>query len=178
MGNFLSLGSEDVEKTQIIFLKVLLLLQRMLVPHSLEMEGRGHGIAAGSAGGSFGLPTASQGCGRCHQAPSAAGLGVLTQGKNCTGSLGPTCATVFTSSLADGNRYQFRVCLCCQVSAQSSAPEPFCLNCDSDSEHWIKEFYSMQLLSQGKKRLCALGLSYKLSITISCSIESCFQTSL
>lgn len=139
---------------------------------------RGHGIAAGSAGGSFGLPTASQGCGRCHQTPPAAGLGVLTQGKNCTGSLGPTCAAVFTSSLADRNRYQLRVCLCCQVSAQSSAPEPFCLNCDSDSEHWIKEFYSMQLLSQGKKRLCALGLSYKLSITISRSIESCFQTSL
>lgn len=49
------------------------------------------------------------------------------------------------------------------------------LNCDSDSEHWIKEFYSMQLLSQGKKRLCALGLSYKLSITTSRSIESCCQ---
>lgn len=177
MGNFLSLGSEDVEKTQII--------------------SYGSSIVAMDAGSSqpgnggreawycsrfcwwpFGLPTASQGCGRCHQAPSAAGLGVPTQGKNCTGSLGPTCAAVFTSSLADGNRYQFRVCLCCQVSAQSSAPEPVCLNCDSDSEHWIKEFYSMQLQSQGKKRLCALGLSYKLSITISCSIESCFQTSL
>lgn len=44
--------------------------------------------------------------------------------------------------------------------------------------HWIKEFYSMQLLSQGKKRWCALGLCYKLSITISHSTKSCFQTIL
>lgn len=131
-----------------------------------------------SAGGWFGPPTVSQGPGRCRRAPSALGLGVPTQGKNCTGSLGPACATVFMSSVADQSRYQFRVCLCCQVSAQFSTPEPFCFNCDSDSEHWIKEFYSMQLRSQGKKRLHTLGSSYKLSITISHSTESCFQTIL
>lgn len=56
--------------------------------------------------------------------------------------------------------------LCFQVSAQSSA--------------WPlgKSFIPCKLLSQGKKRLCAPGLSPVLSITASCSIESCFQTIL
>lgn len=176
MGHFLHWDLKTWKSPKSSFLQFLYCCYGCWFLTACKWSERGHGVAGGSAGGQFGLSIVSQGPGRCYWAEIAAGLGVLIQGKNCIGSLVPTCTAVVVSNVAGWRRSQFKVCLCCQVSAQSSAPE--LASTVMQTEHWIKEFYSMQLLSQGKKRLCAVGLFYKLSIIISHSIKSCFQTIL
>lgn len=54
------------------------------------------------------------------------------QPKACVASLGASMCWCFVASVAKQSRrvrYQFRVCLCCQVSSWCTALEPFCLVC-------------------------------------------------
>nr|XP_047903625.1 glycogen synthase kinase-3 beta isoform X2 [Anser cygnoides] len=135
MGNFLSSGPEDMEKPQIIFLGVPLYCVHgcwFLV----AFKWRERGMVFLPAFLSLQSPRAS---GRDAEPQVQWVLGCQPKARLALNPLGPACAAAFVASVANQSRhvrYQFRVCLCCQISAWCSASEPFCLVCyDCDSEY-------------------------------------------
>lgn len=126
-----------------------MLLPWVLVPHSLQMEWERAWSCRRFCWWMVWSPQLPKAVEDVTETCFQQGLRVLTQGKNCTGLLGPTSAAVFASSMADQSRYSFKVCLCCQVSAQSS--------------DWPlgKSFILCKLLSQGKKEVvCSRPVFY------------------
>lgn len=74
--------------------------------------------------------------GRCHWNPFPAGL--RTQGKNCTGFIGPTSAAVFTSSTAGQSRCSFRIC----VARSQLSPVP---------DHWVGVLFCASSCLKGRR---------------------------
>lgn len=97
---------------------------------------KGMVFVADSAGRWFGLPTASQGL-----EVSLKSISSRAQGAD------PRQELRWIVWSYKRGCFQSRICLCCQVSAQSSA-RPL-----------SKSFVLCKVLSQGKERLCAPGLS-------------------